>query len=213
MRAFLASLLLACLFLLLAPASSAASLSVQGPLGAGVEENKPPKIEGVAFVRWPELVGELVVGYVNASDPEGEEVSVMGVFLLQGEWAEGVPGEQRIHNITGVPDPGHGPNCFKIVANTSGWLPGTYKVMIVAKDPLGHKSTYEYERKLTLRMELVPPPEARRWALVGLGVLACLLVVMVVGVIKAVKAKARPRARGLVLLPPGVPSPLPPELY
>ncbi len=209
MRAFLASFLLICLSLLLAPACLALGSGADQLLGAEVGENRPPEIEGVALARWPELVGGLVVIYVNASDPEGEEVAVVGVFLLEEEWAEGVPSEQRIHNITGVLDPEHGPNCFEIVANTSGWLPGTYKVMIVATDPLGHKGTYVCDRKLTLRMELPPPPEAGRWVLVGLGMLFCLLAVMVVGVVKALRAKARAR----VPMPPPVVLPPPPELY
>ena len=95
------------------------------------------------------------------------------------------------------------------MANTSGWLPGTYKVMIVAMDPLGNKDTYPCDRKLTLRMELSPPPEARRWILVGLGILSCLLAVLVVGVVKALRTRARAR----VPMPPPVVLPPSPELY
>ena len=209
MRAVLASFLLACLSLLLAPACSALTPGVCQPPGTGAWEDGPPKIEDVTLARWPELVGGLVVIYVNVSDPEGEEVLVMGIFLLEEEWAEGVPGEQRVHNITGTHEPERCQHCYKVEANTSGWLPGTYKVMIVATDPLGHKDTYICDRKLMLRMEFSPPPEARRWVLVGLGTLSCLLIIMAVGVVKALRAKARTR----VPVPPPVVFPPPPELY
>ena len=179
-----------CLFLLL-------SCCPWHPPASAGDENKPPQITGVKFTRWPELVGEPVVGYVNASDPEGGEVTVIAVFRLVGEWARGVPEAERVHNVTARPAPEHGPHCFEIVANTSGWLPGTYQVLIVAIDSEGAYTVHSHEGGLlALRLEISPPPQTRVWAVAGLGLLSCLLAVMFMGFVKALRAK-RPEKKWL----------------
>ena len=181
-------------------------LSLAFPPLAAAEKNEPPRIEGVVFESWPERVGDLLVAYVNASDPEGDEIRVLMAFLLVGEWAEGVPEEQRWHNVTAEPAPEHGPHCFKLTANTSGWLPGAYAIFVIAEDSRGARSVCRYEdRILMLRLELEPGPGASRWVPVGLVVLACLWSIMLVGFIRALRRREAPRRVAPVFWP--APSP------
>ena len=185
MRA-LAALLLLLVLLCFSPMPAAA-------LRAG-DENQPPVIhkDSIRLESWPEFVGEVVSGRVNVSDPDGDDVSVVVMFVLTEEWAEalGASREQRIHNITAElvePAPAFGPRCYEFEANTTGWLPGAYDVVIVAIDEEGAKSTYRLDRRLNLRIEMAPPEASRAWIGIGLGLLACLIGVMLVGFSKAVK--------------------------
>jgi len=179
----------------------ASQLAARMALAAGGEGNHPPVIdEGSLRIEGPEvvggavcgLVGETISGSLKVSDPDGDEVNVTVTFVLVDEWAEllGASEEERVHSITAdlvEPAPPSGPMSYEFVANTSGWLPGVYDLIIEASDEEGAKDALKLERILNLRMEVSPPEASRAWIGAGLVLLACLVIVMAFGFFKAVR--------------------------
>lgn len=207
MLKLVASLMLAILALL-APTSAFTTASAR----ASEDENHPPDIdEGSLVLEGPEvvggtiygLVGDVISGSVKVSDPDGDDVNVTIAFILREDWAEalGASDEERIRNITAElvePAPLTGPRTYKFTANTTGWLPGTYDVLIVAQDERGARDMLKFEALISLRLEITPPLASRIWMIAGLAILACLICVMALGFVKAMReVRKRERERPL----------------
>ncbi len=160
------------------------------PPQASTGENGPPVVKEVHFTSWPEVVGEPIEGYVVVEDPDGDVVSVVLVFSLTGEWAEGVPEEQRTRVIEAESE-GPGRTKFSFHASTDGWAPGAYNITVLARDAANHTTEYPYGELLELRLELGAPKRAFTWIYVGFGVLICLFAVMATAYSAAMRKEFR----------------------
>ena len=144
----------------------------------------------------------MVEGYALVEDPDGDLANVLVVFKLTGEWAEGVPANERVRTVRAEEAPGE-PNRFDFHVDTDGWVPGTYRVLVIAVDQANNTDTYIHGELLRLRLEVNPPEGAKTWIYVGLGLLFGLIGAMALAFREAIRRKPYLRP----------PEPLYPEIY
>jgi len=201
MKALLA--LLFSLALLTCPSPVHQSVLGQGlNMASGPAQGEPPVIEEVRFKKWPETVGGVVEGYALVKDPDGDLANVLVVFKLTDEWAEGVPAGERVRTFEAERNHNR-PSRFDFHVDTDGWVPGAYKVLVIAVDLANNTDTYIHNELLRLRLEISPPEEAMTWIYVGLGLLSVLISVMALAFKEALERKSYLRP----------PQPVYPEIY
>ncbi|OYT52262.1 hypothetical protein B6U66_02515 [Candidatus Bathyarchaeota archaeon ex4484_135] len=155
---------------------------------AAQEPGAPPQIKEVKFLKWPEVIGEAVEGYVVVIDPDGDLANVTVVFELTGQWAKGVPEDRRIRTAK-AENAELGSNKFEFCVSTEGWAPGEYMVVVLAIDRANHTAEYICKDRLALRLELRPPEGALRWAYLGFGLFLCLVFVMTAAFSKVLRPR------------------------